>query len=1629
MKNPVSIEIHNQLSEALLNPEFLQQYNLKESFIKNCIEDTSFLSNLERMIENKEYGCTAVLSLCKNMLNSIYGCLDETNWLLSIYNITLYKSFPNAVDMDLKNIPTGLFSAAHVYLEILRVFSIFQKQSKDFTWQSKYALNFLTLAEENSLENPSEYKKFKKTFKLQYIYEMMKLNQEILKHSTLDHICGVHFLALSIGRQFHKIDIPIDLGRVSGSAAGHDIGKFGCKSSESRRVPYLHYYYTDEWFKKNDITYIGHIALNHSVWDLELENLSLESLILIYSDFRVKNKKENMHIYSLKESFEVILKKLDNVDASKEKRYTKVYSKLKDFEDYMLHLGINVNPHLQNRLEKFTKNEKTYYPLIHGKKIIKHLKYLSIRHNTHLMHKLRDEFSLHAILELAKSEDSGINLRTYLQIFEEYSTYLTQKQKLITIKFLYEQIIHPEDDIRRQCAELIGTLIAMFDEDYRKEIPENVTLNPTPITSYELLDEYLNLFIHPDHKIIDIHQKWIGYSIRIMISFLFSHCNKRQIQGYKEVLCKYYQKAFEEDKSIQLYLLNTIKYIPLSDEKCDEFLFHFILEMLQKENENLRISALDTVYTLLAQIDKNSSLFYKLRNLFENKHTDSPILAENFLNLKIVQSLELEATIIEKYVDFYNKHESQIAYVFLNNLKASTPWIFKKININLLLDYSRKYQSNLIYTALHFCNILKVSGIEHVRNSAGKALIEIMPYLSLEQRNDIAVELLRSLEIEGYQFSKYIPYYLGKLILYLQPIELDELLDDLIERMKQYGSQLNGLLLKTLGISIEHYPKYKERFSEDEVVYQNRHRKILGILLNGLAHYDADIKQTAFTVIGKDIFGSKRLTLEEKQKIFTLIGKKSLTLLASKEKKDLIFFTNAAALNYIYRFISDYGFFYGNILLEHPKKIAFFPGTFDPFSLGHKEIAKNIQALGFEVYLSVDEFSWSKKTQPNLFRRNIINMSMADELNIYLYPEDIPINISNPRDMKILKRNFPNSDVYMVMGSDVILNASAYKKEKTPHSIHAFSHIIFDRKTIYSSDDESKKLEEAIQKLEKETIILNLPPQYEDISSTQIRSYVDENRDISKLIDPLSQKYVYEKGLYQREAQYKTVLEHLSMNIEIVEKIEEDIIQEISTQLFESNKESLENLKELSKKLDAKLILLREDHPSKRILGFCAFHGILWNMLFQEFKNSFVSEYIRQGVMGRSIIIDGIFITTSSNIDNLHQIMLTEVLSYCIERDYNYAIYKDSINEDTPSSIYEVLELQGFYKIPYESEQRPVYVVNMSNPCILNLDVESIIKEPFRKDLNVKKAIASSRKRLQRVLTSLYPGHLVLSFDRNILYGKLIKKICCENKVPVMPLKPRSLGNTMCVPFGDILKGIVVPNTVTKSLHTEKSFTPDMKSFSIAAFPYYLDLETQIKTIRSFNMPIILVDDLLNKGYRIKAIDPILKKQNIQVQKIIVGILSGRGKELMDIQGREVDGAYFIPNLRIWFNENALYPFMGGDTLWRGVYPERNLVPSVNLIFPYTSPSFLLGSSKKSVYHLSKVCIENAIYILETLEKAYEEVHQRNLTLNYLGEVFISPRCPDRGKNMYYDLNLNPSHYLRNDLELLYRMENLIHKI
>ncbi|NLK73331.1 MAG: cytidyltransferase, partial [Clostridiales bacterium] len=841
-------------------------------------------------------------------------------------------------------------------------------------------------------------------------------------------------------------------------------------------------------------------------------------------------------------------------------------------------------------------------------------------------------------------------------------------------------------------------------------------------------------------------------------------------------------------------------------------------------------------------------------------------------------------------------------------------------------------------------------------------------------------------------------------------------------KIKRGNTQAVFLLMNTLGIAITHYTEYINSFNEDRDTSFSRLEQMLGMLLLGYAHYNDEIRQEAFAVLS-NIFDTYILSLKEKQAIFDIIGKKILVLLAKCEVSNPLFMNNATSLNRIYRFISEYIHKYGNLELSHPNKIAFFPGTFDPFSLSNKEAAVQIRNMGYEVYLAIDEFSWFKSTQPHLQRQKIVSMSIADERNIYIFPEDIPINIDNPMDMEKLRNIFNNKDITVVIGSNVLVQASCYQSKATGHSIHHFPHIILKRP--YLDDEESKNAyDNTLAKLTGPVEELELSEEFRNIRSSLIRKSIDENRDISNLVDPLVQKYIYEQGMYLREPQFKALLKNHAIAVKHYRAANKQLLEALTEALFDNRKEYYQTLHSLVKNKNAEILVLYNTDDEYKILGFSIFHGINSGSFYTEFKNHYVSEHIRQHSIGRMIVIDGIF-TEKNAPDSSEQIILSETLALTLSQDYTYAVYKSVFVHENNNKIYDILELQGFEEILRDGTNA-IYDVDMSKPCVLNLDVLSFIKEPFRSNDKVIQAVKDARMKLQNALVSLFPGNLVLSFEREALYHSLIEKVCKANNVPEKPLYPRHLGPNMCVPFGQILKEDIVPNTLTKALHTEKIYYPDASDFFIGPYPQYLSLENQIKVLRSFNRPIILLDDILHKGYRIKALSPILNKEELRVEKIIVGILSSKGKELMDTQGHQIDAAYYIPNLKNWFTEAMLYPFIGGDSIIQASAPVKNLLPSVNLIFPYASPFFIKGASLDSLMTLSKVCIENAMSILRVLENQYQLFHGRSLTLNYLGEVLVSLRYPDKGQDVHHNYNDKASAFLSSDLDHLSRMRHIV---
>ena len=1616
----------------ILREELIKSCRIKDVHKAEPAFDEAAAALLMRSDRYERIDCHDILEVWKETSVQLTGDTDTADyaeptegWLEHIYLVIRNILFPHL------EAPADCGRYEAKGLELLQfMHGVYEYERRCCTFNP--TRDILLLSDREITDNgfTREYTEMKGLVREHFVYEFMRIGAEITPFNTLGHVSGVHYTAMYVARQLHTAGVPVDLGLISAAAASHDIGKYGCRKHEERRVPYLHYYYTDRCLMQFGLRQTAHIAANHSTWDLELDNLSVESLLLIYADFRTKSTRENgretIHFYSLKEAFDVILSKLDNVDEAKRQRYIKVYRKLRDFEDYMKEHGVCT--HIEDLAEEYPREYtgdiipvKREPSLLAEDEVVRQLSYRAIDHNIRVMSRFGDDRQFGSLLEAARSEPDWKNVRTYIGILRRYSEYMTDTQKGMTLRFMYEMLAHHESDIRRQTAYAMGYIVAKYRKEYKKELPEDIPAPDDNVTNLSMFSQYMQLLLEPDHKYTDIHRKWITGSTDFFVDSVVKSCRESCRHNYLDILAGYFSTDSKDEEKLTVLMITALRIDP---SICPQGFIDAVRDFCRRSSGMFGIS-------------------FELITL-EVKRAYSFIQEEEYESVKR-ELLGIDAGSIT---------DEQMSSLFLDDLKVHISWVIKAENISILRKTAEGTTGHgtLMQIATHYSNMIKVSETVTVRKAAGEALLEIVRKMSPDQINELVIELFNGLEIEDYQFSGFIPEYLGAVMLFLPPEELDETISEFERAFNSGSERTSAAALDTIAVLAENYGMY--RFEEDIGARNRRRSRILGILMKGCAYYKRSISREAVRSTAEHIFGSTKLSLTDKSEMAACCFKRLLTFLpdaASAEELD--FYNNASALGEIYSFISEYRAIYGETWTISERPAAFFPGTFDPFSLGHKAIAATIRDMGFDVYLAIDEFSWSKKTLPHMMRRMILAMSAADEEGLYVFPDDISVNIANPEDLAVLRRIFAGRELYIAVGSDVVLNASAYRKKPQENSIHTFNHIVFAR--------EARKLEAEGEgyPVNAEVIRLQLSKYYEDISSTRIRENVDLGRDVSSLVDPVVQNYIYDMNLYVREPADKYVMQAREMIIrayEPAEMTDPDYFRFAIDENRDGTEDASAELIEYLSRSDLRKVTI--ETPDHRLYAAAGARRLKTSALLEEFGDLEVASYIRSHAGGEIAVIGAFYVSGGDTVSYLRQILLTELLTVLAAKDYTYAVFHPVCGRAEDPLAVPTMIRQGFINISADPEH-PVYAVDMRNPIAIFKDADTVVKAPLNKNPRVQKAFDKAHDNLLSTFREIYPGRLLLSFNTSAVYSRIVDLVAKENGVSTEPDPARKRGPYLAVPFGKALADIAVPNTVTKAMRTEKYFRNDLKGFDVRETRGYQTLDDQASTIKSFAMPVILIDDLLHSGQRITKIDPILRRHGVEVHKVIVGLLTGRAMDSMKLAGRDVCGAYFIPSISMWLNERDCYPFLGGDSLdnpeddsdigqtgraagqiksgsnaasaasagWCAVKrrpdaPVKEGNASVNLILPYSGFSFIGTGDPEDIYKYSLTCLGNAADILHVLEQEYQKTFEKKLTVRRLGAVITNPRRPVLGFGLQYDDHIAPSVYIENEIRRLRRM-------
>lgn len=1436
----------------------------------------------------------------------------------------------------------------------------------------------------------------------EHVYAFMRLARECTPFDTLGHIAGVHHVAMHLARQLLHTDVKVDPGLISGAAIAHDIGKFGCRPEEVRRVPYLHYYYSWQYCERHHLKEIGSIASNHSVWDLELENLSVESLLLIYADFRVKSTRENGHekvcFWSLAESYQIILDKLDNVDEKKRDRYARVYAKLADFEEFLISVGCSTD------LEKGWQEPpaKKAAAVMSREEIIREFRLLAIRANLEVMFHTSHEMRFIDLLETIRSEKNWTHLRAYLTVMGEYSIYLRQEQKDIILQFLFDMLSHREGDIRRQAARITGKLIANYEIHFAKEIPAGMKTPKIGKRMTEVWKNFLHRMLFPGNMVSEQHRRWIGFSLKRVFSCLLDYSDTEQRKGVLRIFINNYKSTQWQDVTCFL-LLDCLTVVPfdLCNDPQKKLLYRYARHFTDSENAEIRAAAFCfLLHALETGQEADDEVRADMDRILQEKASDPVCIRYLIFRIRRRLRREMAAAAPETGGEALRdaSFTCSIPALYMENQRAEIPWIFKQTNMQILKEHflEQSDRDGIYQYAAHLLHLLQFADRIVNKLQAGRDLTDCVAVLSEAQQYEIVLELVRGMEMGEYAVSWYIPRFLGRMYLLLPKERRISLLDHFRELLGLRNERVIIITLETLGAILHHIPAEELRQGGG---FRGEVSRIEGMLCSGLVHYDPEVVEEALYIVGHAVFGYENSEESQKTMYFADLCRKILTSM-NPDGMGVYTFYHAAALNHIYRFLAEFRHRGGALPAEPAQKIAFFPGTFDPFSLGHKAIVREIAGMGFRVYLAVDEFSWSKRTQPWYIRRKIVEMSIADIQEAYLFPEDLPVNIANPGDLRALSELFGDEELYLVAGSDVIEFASAYRKPREPWSVHSFPHILFARNTDRDFESSSAK-----QLLDKEVLWLKLPAYYENMSSTRIRENVGGRKDITNLVEKTVQNYIYDSSLYVMEPIYKRTARTLETETVFYEKITPSLEKELREAGL---------LTEAAAPQDQAAVLLEEGMPA----GAVFFHPAGVAEFYSSCADLGMADRLREKMSGKNVVISGLAGRKTDSNDNARQV-LNELLAVCQEKGYSHAVCFRA------DDWQELLEMQGFLQFP---GLKSCMTVRLTRPVVMVCDTISYLKEPFADLPSMQHVIWECRKKLQKAVAGLYPGELILSFDAESLNYRIIRTIQKNNTFPEVQYTSKKLAEGMCVPFGKTMKDVIVPECVTKSLYTEKLYSMDAARFEIREFPQYAPLSIQIRTIRSFGRPVILVDDFFHKGFRMKEINACLQKEGMKADRLVVGVMSGRGRDLAAAEGLPVESVYFVPNMHVWFVESDLYPFIGGDGIQTGETrgAGHEALPSINAILPYQVPGYLEGASMEAFFQMSRVCFENAAAICRQLETEYQRLYGRKLTMARISEAMAEPRHPDSAVLNEETLQMSPSVLISGELRKLSRQRHLL---
>jgi nicotinate-nucleotide adenylyltransferase len=191
------------------------------------------------------------------------------------------------------------------------------------------------------------------------------------------------------------------------------------------------------------------------------------------------------------------------------------------------------------------------------------------------------------------------------------------------------------------------------------------------------------------------------------------------------------------------------------------------------------------------------------------------------------------------------------------------------------------------------------------------------------------------------------------------------------------------------------------------------------------------------------------------------------------------------------------------------KKVGLYFGSFNPVHIGHLGLANYLidHNIVDELWFVISPCNPLKQQTELLdehIRLKMLNLAIVG--NEKLKTSDVEFSMSIPSytidTLEVLEARFPQKRFSLIIGSDNALLFDRWKNSQ--EIIDRFPVLVYPRRG-YDFEQVARRF--------PQMQLLSTP--YYDISSTEIRQNIAENKDVSTYLHPAVYRYILEKELYR----------------------------------------------------------------------------------------------------------------------------------------------------------------------------------------------------------------------------------------------------------------------------------------------------------------------------------------------------------------------------------------------------------------------------------------------------------------------------------------------------------------------------------